>query len=558
MESRVVFITKRTKTGVVSRDVRVSADFLRFGRSADCEVYLPDPRVMLRQADLHRREGGLYFEAVGDGDVRLGGSVVQTTAVRPGDVVAVGPYDVTIGEPGEGEDAAIQVELTRPFGDDLAQLRERSRTSLASSWLGKRSVAWSLFVLVFLLFLVLPVVAYFVPGAREATRHWPIKADTAWSSGEISSPHKFFAEDCAACHQKAFVPVTDAACTACHKTIQQHADPDQFKMADLRGTSCQSCHKEHEGARPIVLDNDAFCARCHANLAALAPTTTLKPAADFGTAHPEFHPAVVTELGATPKRVSLADRPREMAGLVFPHNKHLTPQGVRGPEGMTKLDCASCHRVERGGLLMQPVRMETACSSCHQLKFDPARPDWTLPHGRPADVTRLVRGLYDGLALRGGVEEPDAPPPVRRRPGVRLAEPERLEALAWADKRAGEMLRVIFGKSVCGACHIVDPPAGANAQWSVRPPRIAQHWLAKGTFRHDRHEVIACNDCHAAAKSESSEDVLIPGIAVCRNCHTGTAAVVNKVSSSCMSCHGFHRPELGPMFEMAKTGLRPK
>ncbi|MSP87726.1 MAG: hypothetical protein EXQ92_02770 [Alphaproteobacteria bacterium] len=555
MESRVVFITKRTKAGAVSRDSRVGADFLRFGRSADCEVHLPDPRVMFLQAELHRREAGLYIEAIGDGDVRLKGSVVMTAAVRPGDVIAVGPYDVTIGEPGEGEDAAIQVELVRPFGDDLAQLRARSRTSLGASWLGKRGVSWGLAALVVLLFLVIPVVAYMVPGVREATRDWPIKADTAWSSGEISNPHKFFAEDCAVCHQKAFVPVTDAACTACHKTIQQHADPKQFAMADLRGSGCQSCHKEHEGPRPIVLNNDAFCAQCHANLAALVPKTTLKPAADFGATHPEFQPLVVTELGAAPRRVSLADRPREMAGLAFPHNKHLTPQGVRGPLGMTKLECASCHQAERGGLLMQPVRMEAACSGCHQLKFDPARPDWVLPHGRPNDVARLVRGLYDGLALRGGVEEPNAPAPVRRRPGTPLAEPERLEALAWADRRAGETLRVIFGKSVCGTCHIVDPPAGAMAEWSVRPPRIAQHWLAKSMFRHDRHEVFGCDNCHAATKSESSEDVLIPGIAVCRNCHTGTTPVVNKVSSSCISCHGFHRPELGPMFETAKSGL---
>ncbi|MBM3600202.1 MAG: hypothetical protein FJX35_18520 [Alphaproteobacteria bacterium] len=556
MQCLITFVTKRARGGTVNKDNLVNADVVRFGRATDCEVHLPDPRIALRQVELHLREGGLFIESLTGTDLTVNGAIVRSALVHPGDKLAIGPYDVTINPPKAGIDAAVSIEMARPLSDDLAQLHERSRVSLGATALSKRGLSWSLFVLVVLLFLVAPVVAYLSPGAREATKTWPIKADTAWNSGEISNAHKFFSGDCGACHQKAFVPVEDKACIACHKTIEQHADPKSFQMADLHKFGCQSCHKEHEGSHPIVLSNQQFCVQCHESLATLAPKTALLNTADFGRAHPEFRPSVVTGPGEI-KRVSLADKPQERSGLIFPHDKHLVPEGVRSPNGRMKMDCGHCHVPEPGGRLMMPVKMEPMCDGCHLLKFEPTRLDWVLPHGRPADVIRLVRGLYDGLALRGGVEDPAAPAAVRRRPGTPLSEPERLDALAWAEKRSNDMMPIVFGRTVCGACHVAKPDTATPGSFVIEKPQVAQRWLPKGAFPHDRHATMVCGDCHQATKSASSEDVLLPPIAVCQNCHTGAASASNKISSTCVSCHKFHLRELGPMFDAASmTGLR--
>ena len=42
------------------------------------------------------------------------------------------------------------------------------------------------------------------------------------------------------------------------------------------------------------------------------------------------------------------------------------------------------------------------------------------------------------------------------------------------------------------------------------------------------------------AKSKTSEDIAIPDINNCRECHSGQLPAKNKVTSTCESCHGFH------------------
>jgi len=54
-------------------------------------------------------------------------------------------------------------------------------------------------------------------------------------------------------------------------------------------------------------------------------------------------------------------------------------------------------------------------------------------------------------------------------------------------------------------------------------------------------------DCtKGVADSEKSEDVLIAGIATCRECH-GDPGAKDRVQSTCISCHGFH---VSPRFAM--------
>jgi predicted CXXCH cytochrome family protein len=75
---------------------------------------------------------------------------------------------------------------------------------------------------------------------------------------------------------------------------------------------------------------------------------------------------------------------------------------------------------------------------------------------------------------------------------------------------------------------------------------MRDRFLRPAVFDHAKHAPVACDACHAARQSDSSADLLVPGIETCLKCHgAGTAAF--KVTSTCTSCHVFHRQELGPM-----------
>jgi len=572
VEALVRFLTRRRSGNVGARDNEVSCEAIRFGRSADSEAYLADPRVRLHQGTLHPRPHGLFFEAVGETDLVVNDQTTRAATVKPGDRIGLGPYEVVVIDPPPGKDVAVTVELVRQLGDDLQKLQARSRTTLLAGGISKRLWAWLLAVVVLGLFLAWPVTHYLTAGAgperiepprleaAKQTRTWPMAPDLAWISGEVSGPHKYFGDKCGVCHQKAFVKVQDSACVACHADIEHHADPAKFAFPELTEGLCQNCHKEHFGMAPIVRNDENFCAGCHGRLKELAPKTDLADAADFGDRHPEFRPAVVVDAAAGKRERLVLDKanwPVERSNLKFPHKKHLKAEGVKTPEQAVAkvLQCGDCHRAEAGGALMQLIDMERDCKGCHLLRFEPKAPDAVVPHGDVKGVLRTLQGFYGDMALRGGFEDAAAPASVRRRPGTELTEAERIEALAWAQDRVTQAADYLYGKAVCGVCHEVTRPDGG---WGVKPVLLADRWLGKGLFDHGHHETMTCVDCHQAAESESAQNVLLPGVESCQKCHGGEQAT-DRVPSTCITCHEFHQPFLGPMRpELAKAAAGTK
>ena len=572
MKALVRVITRRRSGNVGMRDHAVSCEAIRFGRSADSEAYLADPRVPLHQATLYSRPHGLFMEAAEQTELIVNDQMTRVATVTLGDRIDLGPYRVVIIDPPVGKDVAVTVELVRQLGDDLEKLRARSRTNLVATGLGKRRSAWVLAVVVLGLFLAWPVADYLaagkIPGQVETSRlaalkqprSWPMAPDLAWISGEVSGPHKFFGDNCGVCHQKAFVKVQDSACMACHADIEHHADPAKFTFPELTDGLCQNCHKEHFGITPIVRNDQQFCAGCHDRLKALAPNTSLLDAADFGDRHPEFRPAVVVDAAAGKRQRLTLDKanwPVERSNLKFPHKTHLRAEGMKTPDQPTNkvLQCGDCHRLDAGGVGMQPIAMDRDCKSCHRLRFEPTAPDFVVPHGDVKAVMRTLQGFYGQMALRGGFKDPAAPPSVRRRAGTAMTEAERIEALAWAQNRADQAADYLYGKAVCGVCHEVTRPDGG---WGVKPVLLADRWLGKGLFHHGHHETMACVDCHQAPESKMAGDVLLPGVASCQNCHGGEQAA-DRVPSTCITCHIFHQPFLGPMRpEIAKAAAVSK
>ncbi len=594
MEILVTHLKRKPSGDAARRVSEISDDVIRIGRGADCHVHLPDPRVPLVHSEIHKQDGASYISKLQTlSDLAVNGKATRSARLNIGDRLDIGPYELFVTDCPENKELCLTVELTRPFGDDFVGLNQRSVTELTSLGFGKTT--WSILatVVTLVVCLGLPLAAALMPAqqdglAMEAGRRspdtgaaaaeprlalllaaWISSADSLWISGGISNAHRYFADNCGVCHQKPFVQVKDAACLQCHEGIQQHADANKFASASFESFSCQSCHKEHDGLDPIVLDEQAFCSSCHVRLRAMEPETRVLDVGDFGVAHPEFRPTVMTDPTVPTKvRISLADAPKlkEMSNLKFPHDKHLRrlgdaggtePGGIQHPQkGRIELSCQDCHEPEPGGAGMLPIKMEKNCEACHGLEFDPNAKHRRLTHGKPREAVEQMREFYAMMALQGGLQDPTAPRVVRvrRMPGKTLSPEEMATSLRWANEKAAAVAKETIGKRACGKCHFVTPPdvGSADGIWHVMPVNLVDRWMPKGRFVHRDHQQEACESCHAAGTSKRAEDVMLPSIERCRGCHSGEEST-GKVVSVCITCHRFHQPDMGPM-KASNTG----
>jgi hypothetical protein len=377
--------------------------------------------------------------------------------------------------------------------------------------------------------------------------------DASWRTGALSSVHHGLEDQCEACHVEPFVAVRDQTCLACHEDIGDHAA--QPRQAVARGPlagfdkvqwdvahafskpgpgACTDCHTEHEGAGRMEPTRERFCADCHGTLDARLTDTALGNASDFGKAHPQFQAVLTTERGQQrPVRVSLADHPRQWNGLRFPHEMHLSR--TNGVAQMARrlgtgrgygepLECADCHRPTADGVRFLPVDMENDCESCHSLVYDKVGSTFrTLRHGNIEQMRADLLAL-DARAPR------DA---GRRRPG----QFGTLYRANFGGPGAALLARAMSEKGLCGECHT---PAGGRGSLAVMPVTQTARYMIHGWFDHEDHKQEQCSSCHAADRSDSAGDLLLPGIAQCRDCHQGETAQKAEVPSSCAMCHSYH------------------
>ena len=97
--------------------------------------------------------------------------------------------------------------------------------------------------------------------------------------------------------------------------------------------------------------------------------------------------------------------------------------------------------------------------------------------------------------------------------------------------------RAMSRTGLCGECHVPDgPPGSLEVAEVTQPMRFFMH----GWFDHDAHRQEECTTCHAADKSSTSADLLLPGIGQCRECHEGESSRTAEVPSGCAMCHSYH------------------
>lgn len=558
MQAEVTLLTRRG-TAVMRRAHTVAAEIIRFGRGTDNEVPLSDIRVELAAAALRQRPEGLFVERIGDSPLRVNGVTADVALVSVGDEILIGPYKIVVTKAPEGLDAALSVELIQPIGDSLQHLLTESRIGLDQTGLSKRRASWALFAILTILCLGVPIALYTHGGdVDRSISGAPSFLGILWNPGEISNPHRYFAQNCATCHQGVFAVVQSAACLACHQKIGNHfesataVDGDRVRR-HFQATRCAECHEEHRGLRGLVIREGALCVGCHGSLAETLSNGGLRDVRSFPNGHPQFRVTLVSDAAKRSiERVDLDSdpKPADHPNLVFSHAAHLISEGFPAL-GYKPMICSDCHAAEPSGQGFLGITYKGQCQRCHVLNFDAELPWKEVPHGDDARVQAEIEGFYASVALRQGVPERPESGIERRLPGDSPEPPSEAPGRrVWVRQKTTQALGIIFDeKRGCYYCHVPDP---ARGQFRVAPVAMLTRFLTPARFDHAKHAPVECGNCHDARQSQSSSDVLIPGIGRCITCHGGESAAY-RAQSTCTSCHVFHRQELGQMHNVVEA-----
>jgi hypothetical protein len=301
----------------------------------------------------------------------------------------------------------------------------------------------------------------------------------------------------------------------------------------------------------------------------------------FDDGHPEWRLLRDDRVDTTPLRfghaVHMNPQTPKMQERLQAWAKRLEDQGVdpadipvtrassAGTAERWVLACTACHQADAAGRYMQPITFEQHCEHCHQLG---RQQEMAVPHGSGvADfiervaAKKVLEPKKPGArpaARPGGPKGPKVRPPADA-PAKPATETLTLDEV---NRRVNEerlkLWRSIGGN--CAQCHgLQDKPE------TIVDPHIPDRWLTRSTFDHAAHRLIGCDQCHAeaaritremrsypgefepdslAAKlawTETTRDVMIPGIETCRVCHRPDGA-----RHDCVSCHLFHGTEGAP------------
>ena len=368
--------------------------------------------------------------------------------------------------------------------------------------------------------------------------HWQI-----FSPGSLADPHQAVIENnCQKCHG-GWQRVADPACVECHDDAGAH------QTAQAEAPACTDCHTEHRGGDALRMRDPRICTDCHAGLdtQVIGQTSFAARITRFAPDdHPEFAVYTESDRGRERRRLDASlgqdgatGAPVDAGGIQgFSHAWHLR----RLPASM-RPDCEDCHLLNGEGEIA-PLHFEDSCQRCHSLSFDPRFPGEQAPHAEPREVLIDLSGRY---ALRPDVLGRLRGPDRRRLQGKRLTPERQLSELARLHTE-----RLV--RNQCVKCHHTEseeharqPIGGIPVEsLTVRPANLRARWLPHATFRHQPHlELISCRECHeGAAASKDPGDVLLPGIAICFDCHRpprpGEQELHKLGGTRCLECHGYH------------------
>lgn len=551
--------------GVEYQDLEIQAELLTVGRGSDQLLYLPGNQVALRHVVFSQRGDAISVAVNGGASITVNGKEENNATVKLGDIVAVGLHKIKVIKAPAGFAFALEVEESATDEKQGVAALAGYETDVRQGF-GKRALAWLSVFLVLAFALALPLLDASSPAFHKKLADAGFPAANFWSSGPLASVHHNSKAvfDCHSCHASPFEPVANEQCIDCHKHTGNHAHKDNAAFDSLSRQACGDCHEEHNEPEKLVRVEQGLCVNCHGDIKALDGQSPLENVHDFSDSHPSFKVTthVLRERQWKAERVKLADFSKEASNLKFNHKVHLNPEGISTAEGIEVLTCDTCHTLDESGWYMKPMTMEKTCQNCHALTFDEDKPERQVPHGDPEAVMTSLQEYY----LRKFSEPPTAKPIVdkdmrRGRPGHERQKAFECkgEALDCARTMTRNTLEDLFERTACFTCHEVNKQETARGyvNYSVVPVKLTTQWMTGAKFNHADHMTEGCEKCHDATKSESSEDVMIPDIDNCQECHGGNDSW-GKLSSTCIDCHDFHFDDRGYMHSAIKAMTTPQ
>ena len=540
---------------------RFEGDVLRIGRASDQDIRIDEFNLPLSIGEITESGGQLILTAKTPKLIRLNGGEVRQQTLKASDQIVIADTEIVI-EKATPNGGRLRVRSTAP----------RSKKSAAATSIlaavapgpSKRWLSWAAIIAILYLGWISPwsttsFTAVKTPSSEASSVSLvQVSSEAIWTTGPLHNVHRSIGDDCSACHETPFEPVTDAACLSCHESTPHHFDPLTFHAADSMLGRCAECHIEHVEPSHLILRDDQGCTDCHADIDNIAGAPSqLRAVSSWSAGHPEFKVSIprLEQAGRwSIERISI-DSPlaKSSSNLIFPHAVHMNPDGIEGPEGPEQLNCGSCHQPDEGEIGMRPVSMEQHCSSCHLLTFDPDHPERELPHGEPDELLLMMEEFYARRTLIGATLAAGRPAFDAERPGRtnQLDEAARAEALRLAKELAVQSAEDIFERTTCAICHDVTRRSdGVTPAWEVAPVYINQHWMPLSRFDHGAHASETCESCHAAETSLVSSDILMPDIASCQTCH-GDEHTDDQLVSVCLDCHSFHLDRFDPMVQFS-------
>ncbi len=191
----------------------------------------------------------------------------------------------------------------------------------------------------------------------------------------------------------------------------------------------------------------------------------------------------------------------------------------------------------------------TLRKQCEALKLVKAEPE-TGGTDRP-------RGAPGGSATERKAEEPATDQPRGRRllgsdateapagdrprgmPGGRAQEAEPAGKAPGGPPASAPEWVAKFESSAfkqCQECHVMKEKDATGPLPEFALSAIPVRWLPHSIFDHGVHRPVACTECHKAATSKETTDVLLPSVSVCRECHRSAGGA----RAGCVECHLHH------------------
>lgn len=539
------------------QDLDYDVDVLTIGSSDKCSVVLDElfeAEIVIKAVNNTEAK----YECIDETVMKRFGEESTSGIIKFGHTYQLGVYDIEVIKTPAGFDFAINVIRSKR---KTVRQKKRFQIQASHSNFSLRSISYFVFILIVLLFLVIPYYGSQDESLSKTLKKLPIPSDVSWSSGPMAMAHRIpeIGDNCQVCHVKPFEKVQDKQCLDCHQNLGEHVTKHHPATDEFSQFLCENCHKEHNEPTRLTRTDDALCIDCHQEIDkfTLSNKNNVQSVTGFNkTDHPYFRLSMINPVLVDGHFQWVNSRPvfdlnkpaNEQSNLKFSHNVHLDKEMVQDETTGQSLTCHNCHQLKSDKEHFEPITMDKDCRSCHKLTFDVFNPDLELPHGNLRAAAVMLQAHFIREFTDPDLRNKRAAKKIRRIPGKHSNEAScvgtgldcgRIEALKEAEFQ--------FTKNGCITCHEVSEYENSDilSRWFVKPIKINDDWYAKATFDHVSHlsvkgqnEQQICLSCHDVMLSENSMDIAMPQTEKCLECHE--QGEIKSVELSCTRCHQFH------------------